>query len=280
MHISFPQLLSRLTPCYESRNEARSVLCLLLEEMLNVSSTRIYADLLPEISEKEAEKLDSALQKLEQGMPVQYVLGYADFGELRLRVEPGILIPRPETLELIEWITSDRTSTPSRILDVGTGSGCIAISLAKHWKGSDVEAWDISETALQTAKHNAEMYHATVKVQHQDVLTPSYDGAPFDLIVSNPPYVRTCEKSEMQPRVLEYEPDEALFVSDDRPLVFYEALARLATQKLRSGGQMFMEINQYLPTETAQLFKELGFEDVELKNDSFHHPRMLKAVKP
>lgn len=229
---------------------------------------------------------------LKSQKPIQYILGETEFFGLPFEVNENTLIPRPETEELVQWIISDegkgkREKGRVTLLDIGTGSGCIAISLAKNIANSDVFAIDVSEKALATAKKNAELNNVTVSFIEADILSLNdfqtnplsliaYPSS-FDIIVSNPPYVRLLEKAEIKPNVLEYEPHLALFVEDEDALLFYRKIAQLASKNLNPNGKLYFEINQYLGKETVQLLENLGFKNVELKKDIYGNDRMIRC---
>ncbi|HET7361640.1 MAG TPA: peptide chain release factor N(5)-glutamine methyltransferase, partial [Salinimicrobium sp.] len=259
--------------------EITSFFNLLASEYLK--KNRLQMALYPEVvlEESEAEKFTSALHRLMQHEPIQYILEKTSFYGLDFTVNPGVLIPRPETEELVDWMVKDLQKVASQlsILDIGTGSGCIAVSLAKNLPRAKISAMDISETALETAKINAEWNHTSVKFIHLDILGIKELPQNFDIIVSNPPYVRELEKQEMQPNVLDYEPNSALYVKNGNPLVFYHKIADLAKQNLNKNGLVYLEINQYLAMETEKVFNEKGFK-TELRKDIFGNYRMLKAV--
>jgi release factor glutamine methyltransferase len=204
---------------------------------------------------------------------------------LPFKVTPNTLIPRPETEELVEWIIEEQQGKDQKeanslqILDIGTGSGCIAVSLAKHIANGNVTGYDISQDALHVASENATINEVVVTFKKVDILQTQTLEKPFDLIVSNPPYVRELEKEEIQANVLDHEPHTALFVSDTDPLVFYRVIGQLAFDNLSGTGSLFFEINQYLGRETVQLLKEIGFTDVQLRKDIFGNDRMMKACK-
>ncbi|MFN3756814.1 MAG: peptide chain release factor N(5)-glutamine methyltransferase [Flavobacterium sp.] len=223
------------------------------------------------------EMLDSALSKLKINTPIQYVLGETDFYGSTFRVNQDVLIPRPETEELVDWIIKEYQNKSVKILDIGTGSGCIAISLAKHIQNAMVYAMDISESALKIAQENAKINQVDLKIWQQSILELDALIEKFDVIVSNPPYVRYLEKEQMHKNVLEHEPSLALFVEDNDPLLFYRKIAALAKVSLNAGGVLFFEINQYLGNETRSLLKDLGYESVTLKKDMFGNDRMIKA---
>ena len=221
--------------------------------------------------------------RLEKAEPVQYVLGVADFCGRQFHVAPGVLIPRPETAELCQLIAKDGGRN---ILDIGTGSGCIAITLALNIPGSKVTAWDISGAALSIAKGNAKSLGANVVFEHQDALNISLTShlSPltselWDVIVSNPPYICRREADEMEKNVLEYEPDTALFVPDDDPLLFYRHIMNYAQSSLRSGGRLYFEINPLYADSIVEQLQQLDFTDVDKINDQFAKARFIKAIK-
>src|SRR5690606_18633827 len=224
------------------------------------------------------------LAQLRQEQPLQYILGVAHFMDLEFKVNGNVLIPRVETEELVRWILDDSRSgaDPIRVLDIGTGSGCIAIALAKHLSGAQVHALDISPEALELARENATAHGVEVHFREEDILeSPALgDAEPkFDLIVSNPPYVRERAKLDMRNNVKEHELNIALFVPDKDPLRFYGAIARYAQENLRDGGFMYLEINQYHGKETESLLRKKNFSELELRKDLFGDDRMIKAKK-
>ena len=226
-------------------------------------------------------QLEGVLKRLLQSEPIQYVIGSTEFYGLELQVNKATLIPRPETEELVEWILSTHSKTDSniQILDIGTGSGCIAIALAKHLLRAKVEAVDISLQALETAQANAQINEVEVRFFQQDILEAEALEESYDSIVSNPPYVREQEKAEIKNNVLQHEPHQALFVADAKPLIFYKKIAQLAIDSLKPKGSLFFEINEYLGEETVALVKEIGFTKVELRKDLFGKDRMLLAMR-
>ena len=224
------------------------------------------------------EGLEEKVEELAQGRPVQYVLGTAEFCDLKFSVREGVLIPRPETAELVEWVLqmADRNK-PLKVLDIGTGSGCIALALKKAAPNWDVTGLDISEDALKGAKENAGRNNAEVHWLQADILSPQcpITSSPhrlhFDIIVSNPPYICNREKKDMDARVLDYEPHSALFVPDTDPLLFYRQIASLAT----SPAMLFFEINEAYGNEVCEMMAEMGYTDIQLKNDMYGKPRMV-----
>lgn len=237
-----------------------------------------------------SERLFKALERLKKQEPIQYILGSTEFFGLPFDVNFNVLIPRPETEELVNWIltinSTINTQQPT-ILDVGTGSGCIAISLAKALKDARVYALDVSSEALKVAKDNAELNQVTIQFIEADILkmgdgglgTEGISNVKFDVIVSNPPYVRELEKELMKPNVLDNEPHLALFVKDENPLQFYKAITEFAVNKLVDNGWLYFEINEYLGTDMIQLLKAHNFTNIELKQDIFKKDRMIKGQK-
>jgi len=252
---------------------------LLGEAYMNMSRIQMSLNLERELTEAELLKFESALRRLLNHEPVQYIIGETEFYGLPMKVDKNVLIPRPETEELVEWVLQDlKTSGVDnpRILDIGTGSGCIAISLAKNIPGAAVTALDVSVGALQVAKTNANLNGVSLDFEQIDILEVEKLSVSYDIIVSNPPYVRELEKHEIRPNVLENEPETALFVKDENPLLFYEKITKLAQAALKENGSLYFEINQYLGVETELLLKKAGFE-TELRKDFLGNDRMLKG---
>lgn len=270
-------LSSRYTP-----GEARAVAFALLEDAFGVGRTDVYADKVRQFSEEEEQRLRAILQQIAEGRPLQYATGVARFDGRLLRVTPATLIPRPETEELVAWAAEraeamERTEgARHRLLDVGTGSGCIALSLAlRLGEGWKVAAWDIDAETLSVARENARSQGAAVEFEQVDLLAQPMPAEPFDLIVSNPPYVCERERAEMEAQVLDYEPARALFVPDSDPLLFYRALVSLALRALRPAGWLLLEVNRAYATATAELLQQAGMADVEVRSDAFGNPRMV-----
>lgn len=227
---------------------------------------------------------ETVLSQLKEEKPIQYILGETEFYGLPFYVNENTLIPRPETEELVEWIIKDcyvprNDARTIRILDIGTGSGCIAISLAKNIPNAEVFALDVSEKALTIAKKNAARNGVNVTFLHQSVLEIEDLGQQFDIIVSNPPYVRHLEKVEINKNVLEYEPHLALFVEDNDALLFYRKITELAQKNLPENGQLYFEINQYLGKEMLELLEKYHFKNIELRKDIYGNDRMIKSMK-
>lgn len=252
----------------------------LCEHFLNMNRAEVVLSQRMEIQDETLTSLQQALDQLKEGTPIQYVVGHAFFMGYRFQVNEHVLIPRPETEELVSLITKQQSIKPVSILDIGTGSGCIAISLAKALPNAQVDALDISEEALKVAAQNAEQLQAKVNFIHSDVLQLEQLPKTYDVIVSNPPYVTVSEKSQMHVNVLNFEPHTALFVDDDDPLLFYRVIAELALKNLVTGGMLYFEINQYLGNETQQLLENLGYLQVQLLKDVFQNDRMVVAQRP
>jgi release factor glutamine methyltransferase len=263
------------------QTEIDSFFFLLLEVRFHINRIAIALNTERELSETKLEFLNYALIRLKQQEPVQYILGKTEFYGLPFKVTKDTLIPRPETEELVDWISTEvDTDTYTKavsILDIGTGSGCIAISLAKNIPNVNIFAIDISEEALKIAEINALKNNAQVEFIQTDILNTDKLPRQFDIIVSNPPYIRELEKLEIQPNVLDNEPHTALFVSDKNPLIFYKKIADLAKIHLKENGVLFFEINQYLGKETVEMLSKKGFT-TELKKDLFGNDRMTKSI--
>ena len=270
---------SELDPIYP-KEEVDSFFYLTIAHHLNLE--RFVLALQPNLtlSKKEEQPLFEVLAQLRLKKPIQYILGSTHFMDMDFKVNENVLIPRPETEELVRWVLEDYRMDGNKeisILDIGTGSGCIAISLAKNMKRAKVYGLDISKKALEVAKENAAKNQVEVEFLNADILNMEYFKEKVDVIVSNPPYVRLLEKEKMKPNVIENEPGSALFVPDNDPLVFYRKINELAKKNLKSGGRLYLEINQYLGKETKALL-ENGFIEVELRKDMFGNDRMLKGV--
>ena len=274
------------------KDEVQSFFFLLTEDYLDISRVKLALEPNTTITKSEVDTFFKVLERLKNQEPIQYILGETEFYGLQFKVNKNVLIPRPETEELVDWIIKSHVEQSRNIeekiniLDIGTGSGCIAISLAKNLPEAQVFALDISEVALEIAKENADRNSVEVKFIKADILESSLweDVALrqmgfFDIIVSNPPYVRELEKQEIKPNVLDNEPHLALFVEDNNPLIFYKAITNFAVDKLKPNGSLYFEINQYLGRETEQLLKDVNFKNVELRKDIFGNDRMLKGTK-
>ncbi len=276
--MTFAEAKGQIAHLYDE-HECREILLRLTEHVTHLSRSAILGERDFGITPHQ-QQFDEAVLRLRKGEPLQYILGYEEFCDRRFIVNPSVLIPRPETQDLVAWVEEDfSTSSSPLILDACTGSGCIAISLALDLTSSSVCACDLSLPALDVARLNAKQLHANVSFFQADVLQMSDTELPFfpRVIVSNPPYVRQSEQKDMQPVVLKHEPAQALFVPDSDPLVFYRALGNLA---LRACATLYVEINSALSTETIRLFHSQGFSSVSLRHDRFDAPRMIRATPP
>ena len=265
---------------YYSDSEALALAKMLLVEVFGFSSLELYGGKDKEFSEKHRSVLNEMIRRLQKNEPIQYIIGIESFFGLTFEVNPNVLIPRPETQELVSWIIEDYQSDEFiRILDIGTGSGCIPISLAKQLSKAEVESWDISEGALEVASRNCERNEVKVLLRQKDVLKAAPEGDLYDVIVSNPPYITNKEKTDMEANVLDWEPSLALFVPDEDPLLFYRKIAQLGCDMLKEGGSLYFEINRAYGEETILMLKELGYAQIELKKDSWGNDRMIKAKR-
>jgi len=323
--MTYSEIWHRIATSYDD-GEARAIARILIEELFGLSYADIVCGATEQLSADDTLRLDTAVRRIEQGEPLQHVLGYADFCGNRFSVNSSVLIPRPETEWLVDegaklmdgCIASDKTQhkaphSPKRILDIGTGSGCIAISLKLRLGDAYVEAWDISEEALRTAQDNADALKAEVVFRKRDALKAEEEGcseeeclqggalvssapteqamdsinsneasttaAPWDLIVSNPPYICDSERSAMDDNVLLHEPHTALFVPDDDPLRFYRAIARYALLTLNIGGSLLFECNTRYAEATGAMLRDMGFEEVTVSDDCFNLPRFVRGRK-
>ena len=289
----FTEVLAEKFP----KREAEQLMRILLDDLFGIDWNQQLMNPDLRIDEHQHYQLSEAVKRLLAGEPVQYVTGIARFNDLLLKVSPAVLIPRPETEEFVQKICTSSLPCHScegvceggesmggspkriRIWDIGTGSGCIAIALAKQFPHAEVIAFDVSEEALQIAKENAESNGANVTFVHDDVLNPSSDyfNQPVDLVVSNPPYVCDSERASMEANVLDWEPEKALFVPDDDPLRFYRQILALAKKQLNPNGQVWFEINERMGEEMRSLCHEIGFSDAEVLEDFAGKSRFVKT---
>jgi release factor glutamine methyltransferase len=272
------KFIAKLLPFYDEM-EAESFFYLILENQRQLRRIDLALNIDLLFSKEEILIWNVILDKLKLEIPIQYILGTTHFYGLEFKVNENVLIPRPETEELVEWIISSAVNMPNfkniKILDIGTGSGCIAISLAKNIPNAEVSAIDISDKTLATAKENADLNKVAVAFIQKNILKTNDLEQQFDIIVSNPPYVRNLEKAEIKPNVLANEPHLALFVEDNDALIFYRKIAELATKNLSPEGKLFFEINQYLGKETVELLEQLHFKNSELRKDIYGNDRMI-----
>ena len=286
--MTYQDLWHRLVPLY-GEGEAQAIIRLVLEVKFGLSLTDIYTGKVNEISRDAAEELDKIMQRLASSEPVQYVLGMETFCGRSFKVAPGVLIPRPETEVLCHWIESDNNHpycalqppVPLQVLDVGTGSGCIAVTLALDLYNSAVTAWDISADALLIARDNVHRWDSSVVLQMEDILSISATAKEqkWDIIVSNPPYICDKERSSMAENVLKYEPETALFVPDNDPIKFYRAIAEYGVTVLSDEGKLYFETNPLYIYKVKDMLSNLGYKQIELKEDQFGKQRFVKAMR-
>ena len=260
--------------------EALSLAKMLLVDVFGFSTLELYGGKDRSFSEKEQMHLADIVRRLQNHEPLQYIIGKETFMGLVFEVDENVLIPRPETQELVEWILEDhRLDEGCKILDIGTGSGCIPISLAHSMIGAELEAWDISDGALEVARRNANRNNVKVLFRKQNVLEAVPSTSCYDVIVSNPPYITEKEKGDMEANVLDWEPSIALFVPDSDPLLFYRKIAELGLEMLVPGGSLYFEINRAYGAMMKSMLSNMGYKHVELRKDMFGNDRMIKAIK-
>lgn len=280
------KIIESLTSRY-GPEEAGSLAWLSISHVCELERAKYLSIKNEEIQDKDAEALLRILEELKTGRPLQYILGETEFYGLTFKVNPTVLIPRPETEELVDWVLIElrnlnKGTEGLKIIDIGTGSGCIPISIKKYLPLAEITALDISEEALNTAKYNAELNQTDMNFIQDDILDPKNEQllhTQFDVIISNPPYVTFTEKEQMMPNVLEHEPHTALFVPDDDPLIFYRAIGDFAFRHLAEKGFLFLEINENLGQETLNLIKDNGFKNAELRQDLRGKDRMIMALR-
>lgn len=287
--MTYQDLWHRLTPLYDE-GEAQAIVRLVLEVQFGITLPDIYTGKVNELSREAEEELEKIILRLERSEPVQYVLGRETFCGHTFHVAPSVLIPRPETEVLCRWIEEDynrpycalQPPMPLQVLDVGTGSGCIAVTLAADLRNSAVTAWDISGDALLIARENVHQYQVRVELKMEDVLQPSASAMQqkFDVIVSNPPYICDKERTDMAGNVLAFEPETALFVPNDDPLRFYRAIAEYGVQALSADGALYFETNPLYIENVKQMLSELGYKQIEQREDQFGKLRFTKAIRP
>ncbi|CAK7058479.1 MAG: Release factor glutamine methyltransferase [Parabacteroides sp.] len=256
---------------------------LILERICHIQPYHMLLDKDRTIPEEEKKRIKDIVEHLKKMEPIQYILGIADFYDMEFEVNPSVLIPRPETAELVELIIKENKGQKINLLDIGTGSGCIAIALASGLKDPMITAVDISDTALEIAHRNAIRNHAHVKFIQTDILSTekAQQDIPgkFGIIVSNPPYIKNEEKKDMEKNVLDYEPHLALFVPDNDPLLFYRRIARFGKEKLEKNGFLYFEINSQYGPETVDMLQKEGYKNIELRKDFYSRDRIIKAQK-
>ncbi len=264
---------------YYPAGEVAAFTRIIVTEMLGIPQMTFFLKDNIELTHEQEATLEDAIKRLQKYEPIQYIQGYSYFCGLRFKVTPATLIPRPETSELVEWVASEATGN-ERILDIGTGSGCIAVSLANKLPHSKVTAWDISNEALAVATENNHSNGTEVLFEQVDILSYRPEENLFDIIVSNPPYIKENEKSAMHSNVLDWEPHTALFVPDSDPLLFYRTIAKKGLTLLKPGGTLYFEINRAHGAETVEMLAGLGYTGIELRKDFAGNDRMVKATRP
>ena len=263
-----------------SERERRNIVQLLFKHFLDYDRADLVLRIEEPLKVEMLQKLDNALSRLVKGEPLQYILGISEFYGKQFEVNENVLIPRPETEELVHLIIKAQNGVPERILDIGTGSGCIAISLAEHFQNTEVLATDISREALKVAGRNAKRNNVKVEFVRHDILKKDLNAlGSFDIIVSNPPYVAEEERKELEQHVLSHEPHLALFASADDPLIFYRKIAEKAWSVLNDGGKLYFELNSMYAQDTAELISGLGYSSIQIQKDMQGKERILSAVK-
>jgi release factor glutamine methyltransferase len=274
----FNHIVAKLSSLY-GELEAQAIVCLLFEDLLGIRKTDIFTKNSDVLSKSDLIKLKYAEADLLQQIPIQHIVGFAHFMDLKFKVNKDVLIPRPETEELVQLVLNDFKDVSIRILDIGTGSGCIAISIKNKLSKANVQAIDVSEKALNLAKENAKVNGVDVEFTQIDILNErewlKLNKRNFDVIISNPPYVTQSDKLQMQKNVLEYEPELALFVPEENPLLFYRSIAEFSKRYLVSKGKIYLEINEGLANETKLLYTDSGFFNVDVLHDMMGKERMM-----
>lgn len=277
--MTYNELWRLLAPLYGD-GEAKAIARMVYEVRYGLSLPDIYTGKDTQLSANSQAELDGIARRLLQQEPVQYVLGQAEFCGRVFTVNSHVLIPRPETEELCHWLSEAHLAgdqSPCAVLDIGTGSGCIAVTLAAMHPQARVTAWDLSAEALEVARLNAKRTHVNVSFEQVDALNPPPTGSQWDVIVSNPPYICNKERARMEANVLEHEPHTALFVPDNDPLLFYRAIARYAQTALKAGGWLYYEINPLYADALQQMLSAMAFHDMEIRTDQYGKQRMLRA---
>lgn len=263
---------------YYPAGEVAAFTRIIVTEMLGIPQMTFFLKDNIELTHEQEATLADAIKRLQKYEPIQHIQGYSDFCGLRFKVTPATLIPRPETSELVEWVASEAIGN-ERILDIGTGSGCIAVSLANKLPDSKVTAWDISNEALAVATENSHSNGTVVTFEQVDILSYRPEENLFDIIVSNPPYIKENEKIAMHSNVLDWEPHTALFVPDSDPLLFYRTIAKKGLTLLKPSGTLYFEINRAHGAETVEMLAGLGYTGIELRKDFAENDRMIKATR-
>ncbi len=279
MHPYYTHIRKELSGYYPE-SETAALAKWILTDVFHLSTLDLYAGKDMNFSSEMLARAEDILMRLKSYEPIQYIVGEATFCGLTFEVTLDVLIPRPETSELVDWIVADHPQEGVRLLDIGTGSGCIPISLAKKMLLPQVAAWDVSSQALEVAQRNARKNEVDIAFELVDVLDDDIPTMQLDVLVSNPPYIGESERKSMERNVLDWEPDLALFVPDSNPLLFYRRIAELGLHLLAPGGMLYFEINQLYGKETCELLEELEYDSVELRKDFYGNDRMVKAIRP
>lgn len=278
MHAIGLQIKQSLAGVYPE-SEIKCFIKIILTEVLGFNITDYYMGKDIKISVNQARELEEIIERLKKHEPIQYILGHEDFLGRNFIVAPGVLIPRPETAEMVSLIVKENRNEKKHILDIGTGSGCIAISLSKELPHAIVDAWDVSTVALKIAQKNNERLDANVNFSEIDILSTTQIKEKYDIIVSNPPYIMNSEKEEMEENVLQWEPSLALFVPNENPLLFYRKIAELGVEILNMNGRIYFEINQAFGPETEMLLTELGYKETRIIKDLAGLDRIVTGIK-
>ena len=279
--VLFKDLVKAIT-IDESIDEIQAMAYIILENTLKVSRTDVLTERDVPVTSADENAIRNTIRRINRQEPIQYVFGWTEFYGRKFNVNPDVLIPRPETEELVSLVkeyTKGRTISEPRILDIGTGSGCIAVTLALEIPGSKVFATDISEKALETARQNAASLKASVGFFNNNIIDQDIPVEPLDVVISNPPYIPLSEKPAMKNNVIKFEPAHALFVSDEDPVVFYRAIAKKAFASLQSGGLLAVEINERFGSDVASILTDLGFAHVRILKDLFNKERIVKGIR-
>ena len=271
------QLKSGLAGVAEPQ-EVQAMIRVICEDIFNYDQVDVALRQESELPDFAQERITDAIARLRRHEPLQHIVGYARFHGHKFKVTPAVLIPRPETEQLVDLIIDENPGSDLRVLDMGTGSGCIAISLARALKFAQVDALDVSRDALDVARENAAALKVKVRFFESDMLAPQ-PPARYDIIVSNPPYICWSEREAMEPNVKDYEPGQALFVPDNDPLLFYKAIAPYAAQSLERGGRLYLEINRRFGNEVKRLLEDNGLDEVRIIDDSYGNPRFVAATR-
>lgn len=262
-----------------SANEIRILTSMIFENVLELSASELLNYKFNQLSDEDHTKIKEFTKRLKNREPIQYILGETEFYNLKFKVTSDVLIPRPETEELIDWALEFIKNKPLSILDIGTGSGCIAVTIGKKNPNAKIHAWDISETALQIAAENAQNNQVEIFFSKKDILKIQNHQILYDVIISNPPYIPNEEKNSIDAQVVDFEPHLALFVADNQPLIFYESISRFAKTNLTQGGMLFFEIHQNYGSQMVEMLQKMEFHNIELKKDISGNDRMIRAEK-